>query len=490
MDLNRTLKTADTGLSIETKVVLLALLVGLFNKLCFGWHAPFWLDEAYSGTIATQTSFSGLWKWLTHELSGPVYYGFLFLWEKIAGDSNFALRLPSLFFSVAAIIVLVTTRTLSQRERLLWAALAAVWLPNIAYSAIARPQALLFFLACLQATIFLKCTKQLTTRRLSGLSAVSALLLGTHLHSALSTGVLMLFLLMEHRAALFKYWKGFLPLVPIMLWLPIQLSFVASFMKPGVAAYNVLPPIYPLLIPFDLFGLNWSSVVVALLLIAILATQYISWRTKGIAPPYTRGEVALVLAGLVPFLLIVGIGMIKSSYSSRYIIPFAPGILLGATMILARTRILLGILPSAVLGAWAAACLTFGVKTFGPSGQVGLNAYEFERSAAWLIQHGERRITLVWNSPSAQLNDPALQNEMAGYFFRRADYGADTTATGLAGPDKAKQLWEIAHQNNSAIMLIDDWRGWKQTRSVPGLTCQRFGERPYDRAMACRAPVR
>lgn len=132
-----------------------AFALGIAGRLLSGWHAPLWFDESYSGVIATQPT-SGLWlSWCLHELTGPVYYGLLWITAHLFGGSDGALRLPSLIASLV-VAPLVAWRGHPDRDtRLIWAGLIALWVPLFDFATFARPYALLFLLCTMQAIAFL-----------------------------------------------------------------------------------------------------------------------------------------------------------------------------------------------------------------------------------------------------------------------------------------------------------------------------------------------
>src|SRR5205823_12129116 len=113
-----TLSHSREGVSIETIAVAAAMMAGAYHLLVFGWRAPFWLDEAYTGTIASQLTLAGLLRWCRHELSGPIYYAALWLWEKVAGNTDTALRLPSLIMWVGAVLLMAVHKGQDLRDRL------------------------------------------------------------------------------------------------------------------------------------------------------------------------------------------------------------------------------------------------------------------------------------------------------------------------------------------------------------------------------------
>ncbi len=61
-----------------------------------------WLDEACSALLASG-DLSDLAGIFTGESNPPLYYGFLFFWQKIAGDAPWALRLPSVIAGAALV---------------------------------------------------------------------------------------------------------------------------------------------------------------------------------------------------------------------------------------------------------------------------------------------------------------------------------------------------------------------------------------------------
>src|SRR5580658_2244629 len=81
-------------------LLLASIAVGIAHRLLVGWMTPLWLDETFTGVIATQPDSASLMEWCLVELSGPVYYVTIWLWEKIAGPGDIALRAPSLVFSI------------------------------------------------------------------------------------------------------------------------------------------------------------------------------------------------------------------------------------------------------------------------------------------------------------------------------------------------------------------------------------------------------
>ena len=98
-----------------------ALLIGISGRILYGNGAPFWFDETFSGVIASQPTFGRLLDWCLNELTGPAYYMPLWLWAKVAGTGDAALRLPSLLLSIATPLLILWRGSRNRDLRLFWA---------------------------------------------------------------------------------------------------------------------------------------------------------------------------------------------------------------------------------------------------------------------------------------------------------------------------------------------------------------------------------
>ena len=470
---------------IERIAVAAAMTAGLYHLLVFGWKGPFWLDEAYTGTIASQATLDGFIRWCRHELSGPIYYGVLWLWEKLVGNGDTALRLPSLFLWIGAVLLMALHKGQNLRNRLLWAGLAAVWLPGLPFAAQARPQALLFLLGTAQAIAFLRCMDGLSGRWLAGWSLFTMLLLMTHIDSAPIGGFQFLFLIATYRARLLEFWPALAVFLVAAAWLPFQVRIFSAFLKPGVASYAVLEPNYLWYLQFDLLGNGWSTLTIMIVVLAILGAQFARRAWAGTPLPYTRSEAGLALSGLLAVAAIVAFGFVKSSYFPRYLIPFMPSLLFGLSLVLRRTPILGGLLPSACLIVWTCNTMHQALTRSDAQEQYALNPFEFEQGSIWLMDRNARHVLFLWDNPSSGLNDSALQSEMAGFFFRRAAYAADVRAIAF---DSRKQgmadLVALTARDTDAILWIDSALHPGLLQTMRGFDCHRFGGR-RSRSAAC-----
>ena len=124
-----------------------------------------WFDEGYTLALANASSVHGFLHtfgiFTTSEHLQPLYYSLIFLWSRFAGTSDFALRFPSVLFSVASgmLVFLFARQLVDDAHRAArWfpiAAVAAYGLSSFSfyYAQEARPYALLqlvsFLVVCL-----------------------------------------------------------------------------------------------------------------------------------------------------------------------------------------------------------------------------------------------------------------------------------------------------------------------------------------------------
>lgn len=79
------------------------MLVALLVRVVIIDRREFWLDESVSGLFAGADSLGELLGMLRQESNPPLYYLFLFTWEKLYGNSELSLRLPSLLFGLMSV---------------------------------------------------------------------------------------------------------------------------------------------------------------------------------------------------------------------------------------------------------------------------------------------------------------------------------------------------------------------------------------------------
>ena len=138
-------RTAD-GISLGFGIVLMAAL-GL--RLWLAQDLPLWLDESWTGMIATQPDWNSFWREAWLDCNPPFYYVVMAVWTGIMGASDIALRAPSfLFIILAAMVPLVMSAPgVGRKARWAFAVLVALWQPGFEISLDARGYSLLLCLS-------------------------------------------------------------------------------------------------------------------------------------------------------------------------------------------------------------------------------------------------------------------------------------------------------------------------------------------------------
>jgi hypothetical protein len=471
--------------NLELVVACCALLAGLAQRLVIGWDVPLWIDEAYTGTIATQTTIHGLISWIQNELSGPVYYSFIFLWEKIAGSSDFALRLPSFFFSLAGPLSLLFFGHADRRTRYVWAALAAIWLPGFFLTSQARPYQLLFFLGCLQAIAFLRLVDQPTLRLACVWSLITSLFILTHLHAAVVSafqGLSLLIVLRHHMRCLWPATLAFVPVIAVVL---LQLPFVLNVTNPAHVWYNTLQGNFIVMFPKALLGPSPAAIIIVAIMVSTLARQV--WlKRQGIAFGYRRSEVLLAISGLSASLVVFALAFLIPSWTHRYMTPFAPASLMAVVLMLRTVGRWQRAVPAFAIAILTAPVIMTTVRLGMHGGADGLFTLQFEDSSDWLIARGAKRVIFAWDNPASAQNRPEKLAEVGGFFFRRAHQNVEVEVA-IVPPGRAssERLALIATAKNAAILWIGGTDYPDRINRFGTFDCRLFGAKNEFVSVAC-----
>jgi mannosyltransferase len=154
-------KSAQWGLYSWTTwplLVLLALLLLAFALRVYRLPAQsLWYDEGVSWYL-TRMSLPALTVWTANDIQPPLYYYLLWLWVRLAGTSEYALRFPSVFFGLLTLPLLWITARRLLGKRAAW--LAALFLAlsplHVYYAQEARMYTLLTFLGLLSSYLLLR----------------------------------------------------------------------------------------------------------------------------------------------------------------------------------------------------------------------------------------------------------------------------------------------------------------------------------------------
>ena len=439
-------------------LLILAFVAGFARRALVGWDAPLWLDEAFTGAIAVQPSFSGLVRDCLNELGGPVYYGFIWAWEKLLGPSNLSLRLPSFIFSVLTPLLVLWRGHPDQKVRLFWAAMIALWVPSFYFSTEARPYALLFLLATGQTILFRRLLDVPSLGRACAWAGLSVLLILTHYHALVLAALQgFAFLVLKRRTAI-AAWPASLIFVPMLVWMAFHLPVHMRFSDPQIAWQKVLPPSSVQAFPDLMLGAGRLSLVIFGLIAVTTLLDIFKAVTAKMAPPYQRNDMVAVALGVASILIVYGMGFVRPSFTPRYLVPFMPAVLMGLAMWLrhwtGRTQLI----------AWLAFLPLLFVTATELSDRLRdpkLDRrwdFSWQQAAEDIRASGAKRLIFLWDNPTTALGYPELLQRTGGFFFERAGVPIPTGALILAGRgdvDPNLVLARLARSDDAIIWAYD-----------------------------------
>ncbi len=462
----------------------LAVAIGVTGRICTFSGEPLWFDETFTGVIATQSNFASFFEWISYEIGGPVYYSLLWFWQSLAGDSNNALRFPSLIFSLLSLVIAVRATELSDRTRLVYVALTALTASSYLQANEARSYALLALLCGLQLLAFIRLLRRPTTPNAIVWVSISTTAILTHYHAGFISLIQGLIYLGYCKRTALKTWPAILCLTPAIVWLEIQYNCLSSYAAPGNNWYSLLNiEQVPLIVPIAL-GFGWLAYLIS----AIAIYFGIGWFARRSTKAPLEKDYAPVLAalsGVLAVLAITALAMILPSFSPRYLFPSGPAVLLGAALALAHlgqvsTKALLYALM--VLAAFSA---SFWVQLMTLTGD--RNPLAFERASAWIMANGDpQRVVYYWDNPTGDFSSVNHLRDVGGFFFaREGHYPQIVIPRGLsAETDPNKHLGELAGSDGrTAIMWLAD-KGVPGTHAIlhderlshnPAWRCHKFG---------------
>ena len=212
-------------------MIFIVLIVGLLLRL-ISLNQSFWLDEATSGLVVRNFSFSQIvTRFAPGDFHPPLYYLILKAWGSFFGTSEIALRIPSVIFAIATIYVvyLIAKELFNKKTGLVASALLATSGLHVYYSQEARMYALVTLFVSVAVLSFVKTLKRNKIGDWIVLSLSILFLVFTDYVAVFILPVIWLYVLLTKQNS--TYWKKFITshiilLVFIILWLPV---FVKQF---------------------------------------------------------------------------------------------------------------------------------------------------------------------------------------------------------------------------------------------------------------------
>jgi uncharacterized membrane protein len=445
-------------LSVIEWITVAAMVIGLIGRLLARPHAPLWLDEAATGAILSQPTFEGFWREAYWEVSSPVYFLIMRPWTDLFGWSNETLRLPSMLFSTAAPLAILFWRTpgLARTDRLMWAALLALWIPGIGYGQTARCYALEFLFATLQTLAFVRLLDRTSLRSALPWVACCALTSAAHYDAAiLAVAQGVLFVVLKRWQAV-KCWPSLFLVLPVVILIAWQGPEIARFMRPDTTWYSVQKAEDVLGDIFYLFGSFWWVFVGPLLLfIAVVLGLFRRGTADQFSKPVIWGSVASLFGAIV----LVWLGTQRPMMTVRYLAPFAPGFMLALLIFLRvlargaanamRTTLLLA--AFAIFGFWAG--------SGGYHADTVVEPLSYEGASHRLMSTDAKTVVFTWDNPNARAMHLEQIGEFGRFFFNRAGSAIEVRPVQLRrDEDPNTQLIRAAQPSNAAIIWVyDTW---------------------------------
>jgi hypothetical protein len=444
----------------------LAFITSLVLEFWLQRGEPLWLDEAWTIGIAGPAPWIDFFHQVYWDVNAPLYYLLMYLWQGVFGQSDLAMRAPSLIFAVATPLVIAFSRVegLGRTERLSWASVTALWFPALCYAQEARCFAMLLFISTLQTLAFIRLLQAPSAGRATLWAAFAALAILAHYDAIFLGAVQGLIYLAVHRLRAVRTWPAALAFVPAFGWLLYHLPRIVQFARPGIAWYSLLDVdelIDALLHPLMGERQCWVLLVVGLLAAGLRFVPLL--RPESLRPESPRRDapsspVAPVwlaaLASVLSAATLIVIGFLRPSFAPRYLIPDGPGVLLGIVL-------LIGVIAGR-RAAWALSLLVIGL-TLAASRQLEQGermvprAYNYERASQILERVHPKHLVFLWDHPVDPIEHPEQLAAAGDAFFRRDGVKLTVDPVILKpGEDPNRRLLAGAAPPHSVILWVYD----------------------------------
>jgi Predicted membrane protein len=298
----------------------IALLAGasavlvLVLRLIAARGLPLTLDETFTAVITSQSHVADFVREARRDVAAPLYY--TVLWLLPTAQSDFALRLPSWIFMMAAAAVPLAWRIPGQSRAaaITWAALLFLWLPGAIFATQARPYALLFLVATAQTIAFARLIDEPSLRRAFVWTGSASLTILTHYMGATLGLAQGLVLLAVMRTGALKLWPALLVLlVPAVE----AITRFRVLLEVATGDANWFPQVsFGNLRDYVIYGFGALG---PLLLMLGLASRYL--RPK---EPMPRPATLASVAGLLALAMLLAAGWGRPLIVDRYLTPCAP----------------------------------------------------------------------------------------------------------------------------------------------------------------------
>lgn len=456
---------------------------------------PLWFDESWTAAVAATPDWRSFLGEAYNDVNAPLYYALMRLWEGLAGPSDFALRAPALLAIVAAGAIPIVSRIkgLSFEARLTWGAMVFGWW-GVGVLLDGRCYALLLALSTLQCVLFARLLLAPTRRNAVLWCGVAACAILLQYYALIGAAVQGLTYLAVRRQAAVRTWPAVLAFAPAFGWMAYHAPRLQAFSAPEYAWHPLIGPLDAL--GFTAFAVNPSTPLVLPLAAVVVLAELLSPKTPagGEAAAEPATHLWLVAgAALAALALTLITGALRPSLTGRYLVPLAPGLLLGLVLFARRSA-------HARFAYAALMVLYLGVAlrpdTFAQALRSGA-PYGYEEASSALMRRGVTHVAFIWDHEAASLSTPSSLQRVGAVFFRRAgDNAAVTPVTAHASEDLNPLALAAATGPRPGIIWIYNRHGATAARAFPPRipqidprwTCQRFGDEMVGSLACYRAP--
>jgi len=294
------------------------LLTGLLLRIYRLGAESLWLDEGvtvYYARLGLPEIFSRI---ASEEFNPPLYYSLIHVWIRLAGDSEFSVRMPSVIFGVLSILMIYkTARLMAGKEvGLLAALILALNRFHVHFSQEARIYALLVFLTLLSFFYFIRLTKEFQTGSILGYLIASFFLMHTHVYALFIILTQNLYFILRwfqtaglHQITL-KRWVA-LQLGLLILFFPWLTVLCKQFLRVQEGFWMDKPPLYWIPGAFVRYagGYNLISGIFAVLLFLLACRAILKWENRNVSWRRTHANwnglliLWITIPILIPFVL-------------------------------------------------------------------------------------------------------------------------------------------------------------------------------------------
>ena len=409
-----------------------AVFAGIIYLLCMRFYLaatlPLWLDETWSGMIASQTDWRSFWREAWLDCNPPLYYVLLHGWVALLGESNLVLRLPAFLLMIAAAFLPLVWRPagLTKFGARLFAALLLLWQPALYVMIDARGYALLISLSTASCLVFVKLLESPTRARSAAWIALGTLMFLTHYYSGVLAIGQALVLAFRHRMAVLRLWPTAAIALPGIIWFVYHLPRLADYAREDVIWY---PPTTFLRalghLEFVVAGSNLIPLIAVIVILVLMVRQNLRNLANPVSErPADRNIALAVLAAGVGFSLAITIGLFQESLTHRYFIPLVPPAILG--LVLAVQRCNAPVLSGLMLA------FIFLVPSLNSSA-VNKGAYErsyygYQPGSDFIAKHKPDQLLFFWDHPAGKILDDQSMQRIGSYFLTRSGANVPTQA--------------------------------------------------------------